>query len=172
MSRKKKALRFGETPFHRMPKKQLLRVTFRLYAALSAAHSMNRQAQAADECIQRNNPYWGPEGRGAKILEMGRQALEAAQAGFPSDEVYGAFFRYAQDLLFESTALRLTSGWTICDQCGWMLGANGKGETSAGQPCDIAFGRMKRHCSGTMHILTWEDLDFTQHKPEGTSKQE
>lgn len=157
MSRKKQ-LRFGETPFHKMTKKQLLIVACQMYAALSRTRSHVAMRKAADEYNGNIGGYWGENGQGGIALAMAEQALYAAQAGYTSEAVYRSFFRYATDLLFDNSKYKIGSGWMVCPVCGTMLGARGDGTTVEGQICKDAFPIQKGECPGVYRPLTWDDL--------------
>lgn len=157
--KRRKPLAFGETPFHKMTKKQLITVACQMYAALSRTRSQLAISKETDALINpHNTPYWGRSGMGGLALEMAVQALEAALFGYARENVYRAFFRYANDLLFDSTTYEIGSGWMVCTACKTMLGSR---HNRRGMACREVFNSQ---CTGVLRPLTWDDL-----KPEDVS---
>lgn len=150
---RKKTLKWGETPFDKMSREELLLEVKRMYSALLSVSSEFRSCSYSII-----NPYYfGKTGSGGCALEKARQVLDPIHEKYKdgSGELYGAFFRYAEDLLFDqSTGYRIGSGWAVCTVCGVMLSENGSGESMIGLPCRMG----RKDCSGIFRALSWEDL--------------
>lgn len=146
-------LEWGQTPFDDLSREELLRQCQRLYSATLSLTSTLLQARHGNE----RSPYWGPGGSGALALEKGEQALPAARGDFGGETIYRAFFRYADDLLFESKgAMRLGFDWHVCTVCKTMRGSSRPEDANrVGQPCPSP---SYQPCSGTLRLLTWDDL--------------
>lgn len=139
-------IRWGETPWDNMTEEQLRREVQRMYSALLSVTT----AFAVDRVEM--EPYWGPEGVGGRALEKARQVIEPIEQAYGAEALFRCFYRYADDLLFDSSRARIGSGWAVCPICGAM---RGRRPSAARQPCD------QPGCNGTLRLLTWEDL-----KPE------
>ena len=148
---KKRELNWGETPFDRMKQSDLRMVAVRLFSALGSA----RSALAMSQALGPDSPYWGNDGTGGRALEKSDQALANVTKGFDEEEIYRCFFRYADDLLFDSSTFHIGSAWTVCPGCLVMVGdRSGK---YVGKPCaDFKFG--KKGCDGVGRRLEWSDL--------------
>lgn len=142
---------FGWTPFEDMSRDELVRQCQRLYAATSSLSYMGKMLRAGDE----HGLYWAV-GSGGRALEMGEQALAAADANHAEEATYDTFYRYAVDLLFEDKPeLALHSYWSVCPKCHDMLGSRRKADDCSGKVHkDVTMGQ----CDGVMRPLTWHDL--------------
>jgi hypothetical protein len=148
-----KKLKWGQTPWDDMDKEELLLTIFKMYSAVVSL----------DSCLSTIRPnvpghaYWGTKGVGGRALEKSRQVLdpihESVEGG--SGEIYRAFFRYAPDLIFEPGEYQLGWGWTVCPECGKMLGRSTNGESKEGELCSDLF---PKDCSGIFRKLSWYDL--------------
>lgn len=146
-----KKLKYGETPWDGFSKAELLREVQRMYSALISAQSVLKMQEATDEL----STYWGKTGVGGGTREMIRQIIEPLHKAHTSEAIWRAFFRYADDLLFDtSTGYRMIGcDWTVCPKCGVMLG-RGK-EDLVGKPhSDIIY----KDCDGIMERLDWKHL--------------
>lgn len=139
-----RSLKWGETPFDRMSREELLRHAQRLYAA---AESMESELEA-HQYGREESPYWAEGGAGWNALTQGSQAVAAASEGFDREEIYRMFFRYARDLLFDGVGNR----WRICPKCRVMAGRAWNGDSLTGAPC------VSPKCDGVLRKITWEDL--------------
>ena len=152
---RKKRLSWGQTPFHRMTKKQLLVHAMRMYSALEST----RSALAISKHNESSHPYW-INGTGGRALEKAEQALQHVNKGFDMENVYRSFFRYGIDLLFDDTdKIGIKTKWGVCDKCDCMYGGNNAGieigeplKDTVGQPC------ITPNCDGVLRALTWGDL--------------
>lgn len=151
---KKKSLKWGETPWDKMKKPELLREVWRMYSALRSLYSVVKMDAATS-----TNPYfYSKTGVGGNALEKGRQIIEPLFRQYKEGEsdIFRSFFRYADDLLFDQSVgyTMIGSRWTVCPECGVMIGDNPKGESSVGKPCHMG----KKDCAGIMRPLLWDDL--------------
>lgn len=110
-----KKLKWGETPWEKLDRDELLREVQRLYSAGLSMACCLKMARASDVY----SPYWGPRGSGGRALAKWDTINEPLEKKFGNEEIYRAFYRYADDLLFSPG---LGSNWVICDVCGGMLG--------------------------------------------------
>lgn len=141
-------LQWGETPFDNLTRDELWLMCQRMYAAIGAMESCLNITKYFDS----HSPYWGYDGSGGRALEMARQILDPINKEFDSKSIYRAFFRYANDLLFESNGYRIGFGWSVCPKCGTMLGESSSGEKSEGRNC------IAKDCNGVLRPLEWKDL--------------
>ncbi len=113
-------LKYGQTPWDRLSRKELLLLLCRYHSALSSAASCLRMSRVGSE----DHPYFGPDGSAghaiAKADFIMRLAGEDMDAG--SEKIYRQFFRSATSVLFPGVPLnRGLSPWYICETCGQML---------------------------------------------------
>lgn len=147
---KHKSLKWGETPWDDMPRKDLLREVQRMYSALTSAQSALYAMSNAE-----SSPWWSNVGTGGRALEKVKQALEAYDDGGRwRESIYRSFFRYADDLLFRGVG----PGWMICDECQQMTGRPLDGEQSA--TCILC--EMKGNPGRPTRPLTWSDVAPTR----------
>lgn len=134
-------LKWGQTPWDNLSREELLREVQRLWSALESTSSCLRIMRAS----QSGGGYWSPDGSGGRALEKARQIQEPIKEQYDDEQVYRAFFRYADDLLFEGVG----SDWQVCDSCGEMTGA------IAGMASSVECWR----CKTPKRPLTWADLE-------------
>lgn len=169
---RKKQLKWGQTPFDRMTKKELTRHAQRMYSALSSCMSVIGMQQAMDRfqvaqakgsdpdalSLDQLHPYWGCDGSGGRALEKARQALVLVDQPYDKEVIYTSFFRYADDLLFDGSQFNVVTGWVVCPKCGTMLGSrlkdSGKNRLE-GKACSESG---LSQCDGIFRPITWEDL--------------
>lgn len=109
-------LDYGKSPLHRLTHDELLIVANRMYSALVSSQCVIRQS--ADNL----NPYWGKNGTGGVAAEKVNQALQSASGDYTDDDIYQAYFRSADDLLFNCSEYDIGFNWMVCEQCGRMYG--------------------------------------------------
>lgn len=136
-------LEWGETPWDGMTREQLLREVQRMYSALTSARSALRLIRHND----RGSPFWGSEGSGGLAIGKADQIVAAVETDHDAESVYRAFFRYADDLLFDG----LGSDWRICEQ-GHMTAAPDRSP-----PTECALCRYEGR-TATVRPLAWSDL--------------
>ena len=157
---RKKSLKWGETPWDNMGKDELLREVQRMYSAARSLYAIVRMDADMREHFGGNTVYFGKTGVGGAALEKGRQVIDALFERYKEGEgdVYSSFFRYADDLLFDtSTGYEfLRKEWHICTKCKTMLGENPRGKKLLGARCSDVFGL--KDCDGTYRLITWDDL--------------
>lgn len=150
----KRKLLWGETPWDKYRQNDLLKEVWRIYSALNSLYSAVRVATVNDVAS-----YW-KQGMGGAALEKAKQILAPLAAKYTEEEIYRAFFRYADDLLFDCSQHQyLGSNWVVCPQCGRAVG-----DTKAiGEICKVAlrFG----DCVGIMRPLEWQDLIHAEMEP-------
>lgn len=160
-----KTLKWGQTPWDKMNRADLVRECQRMYAALVGLNSVVKMHRASDqmragmdpESDDPPNPYWGKTGVGGNELEKARQVLEPLHEKYGQTEIYRAFFRYANDLLFETNGFEMIgNAWVICPECQQMVGTRMRDLT--GRPC-AKEGLGKPGCGGVLRKLTWEDME-------------
>lgn len=145
-----KKLMYGETPFDKLTREELILHCQRMYEACSSMYSVINLSKINDS--YRDNyisPFW-TKGSGAQALEMGKQCLDKVQNGFSTDNIYHAFFRYARDLLFDSPPeFNLGFSWYVCNKCNRMIGA----DNLLGTTC-----RFTKDCDGIYRSIVWSDI--------------
>ncbi len=139
----KRILEWGESPWDRMERADLLREVQRLHSAAESALSV------LEAIRDRGHRYWGPLGNGGLALEKCRQATKAVREGFEDSNLFRAFYRYACDLLFDAP---IGYGWRICEQ-GHMTGSNDEWRMSCGV------------CRKDVRPLRWDDLSPARARP-------
>jgi hypothetical protein len=140
-------LEWGQTPWDRLSREELLREVQRYYAALTET----RSALAMQSNFAPAASFWSVIGSGGFALAMANSVLSRVDADDQACEsAFRSFFRYAYELLFPDVPQR--THWAICDTCGRMVGHP---ESRAGVLCASATGAP---CTGTMRAFTWEDL--------------
>lgn len=136
-------MKWGETPWDDWSRDDMLRELQRMYSAIISTRSALRVLQVGSE----RSPFWGAGGTGGRALSKADQIEERYHER--GEDIYRAFFRYADDLLFNG----LGSGWMVCER-GHMLG----------RQLDGASPLLCLLCKSTgleptpMRPLTWDDL--------------
>ncbi|KWU23394.1 hypothetical protein [Burkholderia cenocepacia] len=148
-------LQWGTTPFDALSPEELRRQCERLYAATESLSSLARQLRAGGE----SHPFWR-DGLGARAIEEGEQALEAARQGYSSGDIYDSYFRYARDLLFVERNPNIAPGsrWAICSTCKRMAGSTQN--SFEGKACAEVIGHRTQGllCTGVLRHVVWDDL--------------
>lgn len=158
-------LNWGETPWDKMTREELLREVQRMYAAVNAADSVLNLMRIDENGNRREDGFWGKGGTAGRAHEMTRQIAEPLWNEYDREQMYDGFFRYANDLLFDrSTGYRIGFGWAVCPVCGDMYGETGDGRSSIGRPCNE---HLREDCPGVLRPLTWDDM-----QPEGRERPE
>lgn len=139
-------LEWGETPWDKKTREELLLDVKRMYGAIVALNSVCSLCK----CGQEVSSFWSnEEGSGFRALELARQILEPIHKEYDSEDIYRSFFRYAYDLLFDG---KMGFGWYVCDTCKRMIGRSQDKETREGDWC------MFPPCQGKYRKLTWQDM--------------
>lgn len=142
-----KPLKWGETPWNKLSRDELLREVQRMASALNSAHHVLRQFSS----FQPDSPFW-VAGSGYAAMEKTRQALVRMKQ-YEDDDVYHSFFRYADDLLFErKPGDHIGFGWMVCPDCNVMYG-----EGTDGYVFDLR-GACKLTCRRPLRPLAWDDM--------------
>lgn len=132
-------LPFGKTPWDEMERPELLRTIQRFYSALTSSRSAL--------CLTSHGEtmgFWGNRGSGRKAIIKCEEALAPYEEN--SENIYRAFFRYANDLLFESPHVGFRFG--VCLKCGCSY-------------ADVEPPRVPvscESCGGKMRPLNWDDM--------------
>lgn len=140
-------LNFGQTPWDDCSREDMLRELQRFYSACLSMRSALAllQPQHGPLCP----PFWDLLGTAGRALAKGDQALEKYEP--MSEDIYRAFFRYADDLLFEGVG----SNWRVCER-GHMLAR--LPDEPPPTSCTICEHEMGRGPS-PMRPLVWADLE-------------
>jgi hypothetical protein len=131
-----KKLKWGQTPFDRMTKKELTENAIRMYDALIASRSCLKILRANDTSI-----YWQSDGSGGRALNKADQTIEHIHKNFDDEQIYRMFYRYANNLIFTDLD---KMDWYICDKDGSMY-----------SPGNIEC----LQCKGKLRKITMKDLD-------------
>lgn len=147
-------LKWGQTPWDNMSKEELLREVQRIYSAVSSLYGVVFMYSQINDP---SGPYWSHRGVGGISLEKGRQILQPINDKYSDEDVYRVFYRYANDLLFDSSKYEIGSNWLVCPVCGDMWGTNGD-HIKEGMKCTDG-PRRNTKCDGVLRKLEWSDLD-------------
>jgi hypothetical protein len=147
----KEPLPFGHSQFSGMSREELQLHCERLYSALISVG-------VAADLASSNGPsaFWGPGGTGGVGLSKYKQAIRLAEGGYCNEDFYRSFYRYADELLFE-TPPRSTLRWSVCSTCNEVFGYR-EGEESS------LTGEVHRkritwsECDGVFRAYRWDDL--------------
>ncbi|MHD0644161.1 hypothetical protein ACYPKM_00825 [Pseudomonas aeruginosa] len=146
MGTKKVDLEWGQTPFDKLSREELLLHCSRLYSATRALQSTLAMLTAP----MKSKDF------ASLSLEKGRQALAKVDEGFSQESIYKAYYRYADDLLFENTPkVMVGEGWVLCPKCQGMYGG---GSVKEGTLCNEAMPAPNNPCDGLLRKLEWSDL--------------
>jgi len=132
----KQTLQWGETPWDNLSRDDLLYTVKRMYSALNSARSVMAVLAVSGP----QTAYW-TVGTGGRALSKADQAL----AGISDEDCYRAFFRYADDLLFDGVG----AGWVVCEKDGQMFGSDAGAEGA----------RAECFCGAPTRRLRWSDLE-------------
>lgn len=135
MKQQTQTLEWGETPWDKKTKPELLREIQRMFAAL-------RAAKVCLSIMEGNDPFWGVRGTGGRAVQRVAAVCDSVEAEADPEDIYRAFFRYADGLLFPSVPG--SQKWFVCG-CGSMW-ENG-GTTIEKCPC-----------GGALRPIEWSDL--------------
>ena len=137
-----KELKWGETPWDNMSREELLREVQRMFSAVQSARNVMGMVRGPES----DSPYWQFDGTGGRAVEKCDQVINLVTDQYDPEALYGAYYRYADDLLFTGLGM----GWAVCPQCGTLTGTGRERESAAGKPC---------FCDGTiLRALEWADL--------------
>jgi hypothetical protein len=149
----KEPLPFGHSQFSGMSREELQLHCERLYSALISVG-------VAADLASSNGPsaFWGPGGTGGVGLSKYKQAIRLAEGGYCNEDFYRSFYRYADELLFE-TPPRSTLRWSVCSTCNEVFGyregmrapLQEKFTASASRGVNVTA------CSGPIAGMTWVD---------------
>jgi hypothetical protein len=155
-----KKLEWGESPFDNMTRDELIRHCQRLYMANERLQDVANLFRANDT----ENPFW-KSGRGARAVEMGKQAVDLVKVGFDAESLHRNFFRFAADLLFEDRpGLEIHSRWVACPKCGHVLVPAKESLRFDGVECKEVVPNTT--CDGLLRPIEWVDLTPTPKKTE------
>ena len=137
-----KRLTWGETPWDKLSHEELLRTVQRYHSALSSLDSCLTMMRDFQVQIVPDHPYW-KEGLGGWALQKSSAILDELHGRYSDEDIYRAFFRYADTLLFPD----LGEAWGICPQ----------GHMAA------PFKAACPDCQQPMRPLAWSDLAPADH---------
>lgn len=131
---RKRRLEWGETPWDKLSREELLIEVKRMCSAVaSAEHALVMTRGTATDS------FWGAEGSGGIAIEKCRQITDSIHVKFNESDIYRSFYRYADDLLFSGVG----RGWLVCET-GHMVG---------GGKLDVC-----RMCNTAFRPIEWRDL--------------
>lgn len=145
---KGKELEWGQTPFDNMSRSELLVMVRRMYSAVASLNSVVNQYRHFTP-----GPYWDQENTGGRALTKGTSVLESIHAEHDPDNIYRAYYRYADELLFPE----LVKEWAVCSSCGSMVGLDSKSRSAVGKKCTSLLGHTPK-CPGIFRSLDLSDL--------------
>ncbi|MFH1405320.1 MAG: hypothetical protein ABIH21_04470 [Patescibacteria group bacterium] len=120
-----------------LDRNQLLRLVCTTFDALDAARSLFFQTNMQREFV---------------LLD---KLLGEMSCGFSAGRIYYSFFRYAANLLFDSSEFNIGHGWVVCDKCGEIT-ADDRDLVLLGGSCPVTVDGSR--CDGTLRAYTWTDL--------------
>lgn len=153
MTEDKKELAWGETPLDKLTPDEVLLAAKRMYGALISANSCLSMMRSADK----NDPYWARDGIGGIALAQIKQAMQAVNEGYESGDIFHAYYRYANDLLFDSSEFKIGSNWVVCDRCPTMTGDSSG--SYLGRRCADVRVPCQGDGEGSFRKLEWSDLN-------------
>jgi hypothetical protein len=145
-------LEFGQTPWDNLSRDELLTEVRRMYSAINSLTSALHLVKNTDLI---SNLFWGVDGTGGKALSKGTQVIDKINKQYSAENLYRAYYRYADDLLFDSDEYDIGFNWVICPVCGTMLGD--RENKINGMRCDEEHSAPGT-CNGVFRPITFEDL--------------
>lgn len=141
-----KELQFGQSPFDTLTREELILHCERLYRATKSLHSSLSQAQEFDP----ENPYFADrDGLGNRAIEKGRQAMAPIEENYSQEDLYRAYERYIDPLIFENTSTtEVAVPWYICHGCKRMV--------STPNPTPDLAQHHTGGCQSAYELLTYE----------------
>jgi hypothetical protein len=147
----KQELEWGQTPFDTMTHEELLLNAKRMFSAVRSARAeLNLFKEGST-----NEFYWGINGSGGKTLEKLNQSLNPIYELYSPADIHSSFYRYADDLLFDSDIYKIGNNWHVCPNCGIMI--SGRGVDYTNKTCkNVIIGGQQ--CDVLIKPINWEDL--------------
>lgn len=145
-------LRYGQTPWDRLSRTELLLMVCRYHDALSSAASCLRVMRCQDD----NSPYWAlPGGEGGRALAKWDflDTISSQNSDTAHEKIYRAFFRSAGRVLFPGVNLGGWHKWWICEACGQMSATADTFDGKPKRPC---------HCSDS----EWRPFRLSDIRPD------
>lgn len=147
-----KELKWGETPWDDLTKKELLREVQKMYSAINSANSCLKLLSSNGM----NSSFWKTEGTGGHALNKCTEIINNLHENYSAEDIYYAFFRYVDDIFFEFKS----DGWVVCNKCNKMVGSTRTKEKTIdndGKKCtDVIPGKK---CEGVLEKLTWKHME-------------
>jgi len=147
-----KHLQYGQTPWDNLSREELLLNVQRMYAALTAAHSVMNLCRHSE-----TTGFWDAKrGSGGKALALSAAVIGPVEEEYHSEEIYRCFFRYATQLLFSWELSDFK--WTACDTCPNFYGDDdhlAEELKTLGKPCKDC---LARGITTIRRKLEWKDL--------------
>lgn len=147
-------LEWGQTPWDGMSREELLRTVQRMYSTIRTCESHLLVQRSNQSSTYPSSPYWGSYGSGGRAIAKCTQSLQDVRSRFDQESVYRAFFRYADDLLFEGVG----SGWGVCPECQGMYAGVPDRPTIGRLCCDVFPIPGETACTGILRPISWDDL--------------
>ncbi|WP_240416589.1 hypothetical protein [Paenibacillus periandrae] len=152
----KRELSGGKTPWDQLFHEELLNNVQRMFASLNSVRGVMQSYKSTTIPLQGfdEHPFWGLDGGGGIAMEKVSQIIDEIYAMYNGDNLYRSFYRYANDLLFEPSDYKISSGWHVCSTCRKMVEDDRM--ILEGQPCNNF--TFSNNCDGTLRKLQWNDF--------------
>src|ERR1041384_8670813 len=69
-------LQWGETPFDKLSREEMLMLLCKFYSALNSTRSVLSTSEAMQMQVEAKHPFWGPDGVGGRALAKANPALD------------------------------------------------------------------------------------------------
>lgn len=133
-------LPFGKTPWDDMPRDELLVEMKRFYSALNDSRCALNILRG-EEVVG----YWGLRGTGGTAMAKADEAMAPYED--MAEDLYKAYFRYADDLLFKAP---VGFQFGVCLNCKKSFGNYDHDPPRVPGRCT--------NCGGPMRALCWDDM--------------
>lgn len=149
ISRKKKKLILGESPFDKMDRSELEMAAKMLYIATERQKDLLTRLRG----VSPKEAMWQEGGEGKEALDWAEQALSCGAAGYSQEDVRVNWGRFALSVFF-NIAGRSVATWMICPVCNRSYGIR---QPVAG---DVLCRRLgtSTSCPGVLRKVTHLDL--------------
>lgn len=149
-----KKLEYGETPWDDLNKEELLLLVKKMYSALNSDLNVLNAVNNPDSL------FWSNDGPGECALEKTKQIIDKIHSEYSSENIFRAYFRYANDLLFNNDKNK----WCICPLCGELIKDRKSINFLIGKKCGEIIPKKTGYCEGILRPITYEDLKSKKSK--------
>jgi hypothetical protein len=145
-----KELGWGQTPWDNLSREELLREVQRMWSCIVSVdtclklNKLNNAYENGGIC----SSYWTC-GTGYEALNKTSYIINKIKKDYDLEDVYRAFFRYADDLLFEKVGVN----WYCCPKCRMMIGNRNMLENMICKEHTLSI-----NCDGILRKFCWDDL--------------